>query len=133
VDVDVQLRVHFVAITEFGKRFDDHRAVGRPQIVHLKDMVGLGEPGRTDLLGIGHGGQCRRARRNWRNAPIFMMPPRRDVLLNRSYIGASFGARCQRLHPIGAHSVRRDIAGDRCDCDDQSVGESFDTTAKAEQ
>jgi hypothetical protein len=56
-----------------------------------------------------------------------------DALLNRSYVGASSGARCQRLHPRGAHGVRQDIDGDQCHCDDQSVGESFETRVKAEQ
>jgi hypothetical protein len=65
--------------------------------------------------------------------PIFMVPPLGDVLLNGSDVGASFGARCQRLHPRGAHGVRQDIDGDRCDCDDQSVGEGFDRRAKVQQ
>src|ERR1700744_5070760 len=56
------------------------------------------------------------------------LPPRGDVLLNRSYVGASFAARCQRLHRIGAQRVRQDIAGDGWYCDNQSVGESFDTS-----
>jgi hypothetical protein len=64
--------------------------------------------------------------------PISMVPRLGDVLLNRSYVGASFGSRCQRLHPMGADSVRQDIAGDGCDCEDQSVGESFDTSQGGE-